>query len=269
MTTAVDQILVPNSQAAALRYILECVENGYFHYVRGSLSASKVDGFAEKMAELYPILATRGARQWAKSKGKANVRLVIFPAIEDPTMFHYFILATDGTGEIHEREQLSDARNPSRRLQFWKLYDKGYAPAYELVGRPVKGRKVTTHRWTWVMSAFLFAKMAEWLAKGAARARSSQSKKSDYLYKAIQGLRAMPGFSGIRLQKRLLVQCTDMPQEFVEAANLDRLGGYIDKALTVFSQERTLSSVLVPSMMALSDASKNREFIGYLEDTTA
>lgn len=267
MTTAADQILVPNSQAAALRYLLECVENGYCHYVRGSLSAAKAAGFADKMSRLYPILATRGARQWAKSKGKANVRLVIFPTLEDPTIFHYFLLATDGTGEIHEREPLTDARNPASRLQFWKLYDKGYAPAYELVGRPVKGHNGATHRWTWVISEFLLTKMAGWLARGAARARSSHAKKADYLYRAIQGLRAMPGFNGIRQQKRQLVQNTDIPQEFVDAANLDRLGGYVDKALTVFNPERTLSAVLVPSMAALAEAAKNREFIGYLEET--
>ncbi len=268
MTIAADQILVPTSQAAALRYLLECDDHGHCHYARGSLSASKAAGFAEKMAGLYPILASRGARQWAKSKGNANVRLVIFPTLEDPTMFHYYLLVTDGTGEIHEREQLTDARSPAGRLQFWKLYSKGYAPAYELVARPVKGHKGVTHRWTWVMSEFLFAKMADWLAKGAARARSSRAKKADYLYKAIQGLRAMPGFNGIRLQKRQLVQSTDMPPEFVEAAQLDRLGGYVDKALTVFSPERTLSAVLVPGETALSDATRNREFIRFLEDPT-
>lgn len=269
MPTTADQILVPNSQAAALRYLLECVENGYYHYARGSLSASKAAGFAEKMSGLYPILASRGARQWSKSKGKANVRLVIFPTLEDPTLLHYFLLASDGTGEIHEREQLTDARTPAGRLQFWKLYKKGYAPAYELVARPVKGHKGATHRWTWVMSEFLFAKMAGWLETGAARARSSQSKKADYLYKAIQGLRAMPGFKGIRQQKRQLVQNTDMPQEFVDAANLDRLGGYVDKALTVFSPERTLTAVLVPSEKALAEASQNRNFIRFLEETAA
>jgi hypothetical protein len=268
MTNVPDLILVPNSQAAALRYLLECVENGYYHYTRGSLSARKVAGFAVKMAGLYPILATRGARQWSKSQGRANVRLVIFPTLEDPTMFHYFILATEGTGDIHEREQLSDARNPAGRLQFWKLYDKGYAPAYELVARPINGRNGVTHRWTWVMSDFLFRKMGEWLARGAARARSSHAKRADYLFRAIQGLRAMPGFNGIRQQKRQLVQSTDMPQEFVDAATLDKLGGYVDKALTIFNPSRTLSAVLVPSLTALSEATKNREFIGYLENPT-
>jgi hypothetical protein len=250
MPTAAQQILVPKSQAAALRYILECVENGYHHHTRGRLPAHKAATFAQKMADAYPVLATRGARAYAKEKGRASVRFVIFPALDDPMDLHYYILATDGTGPVHHQERLYDARQPTGRVQCWRRYEDGYAPLYELVGRPVNARSGPTHRWTWVMSDSLYGRVAAWLEKAAGRARSSHEKKPDYLYKAIEAVRNMPGFHGIRQQKRALIRALDVPKELAVAMRLGDLGGYVDKSLPVFDNARTLAAVLDQCQLA-------------------
>jgi hypothetical protein len=244
MQTASDQIKVPKSQAAALRYLLECVENGYYHHTRGRIPVHKAAAFAQKMADTYPILGTRGARSYAREKGRANVRLVIFPAQDNPADFHYYILATDGTGDVHEMEQLRDARTPTGKVQLWKEYKTGFAPQYELVGRPVKSKGGATHRWTWVMADSLVGTIAEWLKTAAGRARSSEAKNPASLFTAIDAIRHMPGFGGIRLQKRELVRAVDVPKALAAELRLGDLGGYVDKSLPVFSDEYTLTAVL-------------------------
>ena len=261
-----EQLLVPMTKSAAMRYILECVEHGYHHYHYGVLPAEKVLGFAVKM-EKYNVLATRSAREYAKKKNRASVRLVMFPlddqrdnmpaaklALEDqalPTyrprgMWAYYLLGTDGTGAFHEHERLRDARaEPRLRWQRYYVAHAGLQPQYELVARPVRTRKGTEYHWTWRMSPFLYDMMTAWTKRAAGRVRSSKEKDPAYLVSVLDALRSMPGFKLVREQARHIILNADIPK----SAGLNtQIGGFTDKSQLVFQAGRTLGAMLAAQL---------------------
>lgn len=245
MSSAAELMLVPVTKAAALRYVLECVEHGYHHYTLGRIPCSKVDAFVTKMVTRYATDATRGARAWARQKDKACARLVLYPLTDQSGDWQFFLLATDGAGLVHEQQSLMDARKPDERLQWHEQYKDGSVrPQYELVGRPVRARTGSTHRWTWRMSDSCFTTMKNWIEVGAQRVRSSQDKDPARLVAAIDALRKMPGFRGVREQKRQLILEADIPKNYSPMLMNTEIGGYVDKQLAVFNKNRTMTRLL-------------------------
>lgn len=245
MPTTLQKTLVPVTKAAALRYVLECVENGYHHHTHGRLAAAKLDGFVTRMSDQYGVHATRGARAWARKKGLACTRLVVYPLTDETGDWLFFLLATDGTSSVHDQQLLKDARKPESRLQWHERYKDGSVhPQYELVGRPVRARTGSTHRWTWAMTDFCFATMKKWIDIGAQRVRSSRDRDPARLVAAVDALRKMPGFRGVREQKRRLILEADLPKEYSPVMTAPEIGGYVDKHLPVFDKNRTVASLL-------------------------
>lgn len=262
-----DEILVPTTKSAAMRYMLEAVEHGYHHYHFGVLPSEKVLSVATRLAEKYNVLATRSAREYAKKKNRACARLVLFPlddqrdnydpakvATEDRTLrsyrprgsWVYYLLATDGTGPVHEQEKLRDAREePRLQWQRYYLTQAGLQPQYELVARPVRSRNGTAYHWTWRMSSFLYDLMDGWTKKAAGRVRSSKEKHPHYLIAALDALRSQPGFRLVREQARRIIINADIPKD----AEVDtHIGGYTDKSQQVFLPGRTLGALLAPQL---------------------
>ena len=103
--------LIPTSQVGALMHVSMLVGLGYSYHTRGTVHHSKAVGFVQKMAELYPIGLSETGRNLAKRRGKANVKLLLYPdqhlAREGkPGHLRWVLLATKGTGLIHEREKM-------------------------------------------------------------------------------------------------------------------------------------------------------------------
>lgn len=242
---------VPATKTAAMRYVLECVAMGYFFFIAGRIPAAKVPAFVGKMAERYNVLASRNARAWSREKGRANSRLVLAPAEEGNPggVWLYWLLATAGTGLVHEQEPVADARNPETRIAWPKAYDKNgvgdWHPMYILSARPVRSAKRgDIHRLTWIMSARFCEQMRRWIHTGAGRARSSAGKDTRYLQQAVDALRHLPGFKGVREQKRQLLREADLPHAVWDALALKNIGPYIDKHLAVFRAGDTVASRL-------------------------
>jgi hypothetical protein len=239
------QTLVPVTKAAALRYLLECVENGYHHHISGTLPAKKLPAFIAKMQERYSTNASRGARAYARKKGRACSRLVVYPLANATGDWQYFLLATDGMGAVHTSEQLKDARKPGECVQWFERYSDGISrPQYVLQGRPVRASTGPTHRWTWSMTDTLYLTMQAWIGKGADRVRSSGAKNPANLVAAIEALRKMPGFKGVREQKRRLIVEAGIPSEFSPSLIAPEIGGYVDKKLPVFEPTNSVERIL-------------------------
>jgi hypothetical protein len=252
MLEAAQKSPVPRTKAAALRYVLECVENGYHHHATGRLPAAKVAAFVAKMADLYAIHATRGARAWARHKGRACTRLVLFPLTDESGDWLFFLLATEGAGPVHDQQSLGDARKPAELVRWCEQYKDGSVrPQYELVGRPVRARKGATHRWTWAMTESCYAVMKNWIDVGAQRVRSSGEKNPARLVAAVDALRKMPGFKGVREQKRRLILEADIPKTYAPSLTAPEIGGYVDKHLPVFEKNRTVASLLAGACTAV------------------
>ena len=94
------------------------------------------------------------------------------------------------------------------------------------------------------MSDQLYTLMSDWLARAGGRARSSVRKDGESLRTAVDALRHMPGFRGVREQKRRLISRADLTREVHLELRLDDLGGYLDKRMAVFDGAHTVENLL-------------------------
>lgn len=242
MEDKIYDIPVAVTKTAAMRYIAETAGHGYHLFQTGTVPAKKVLSLIEKFDLQYRVLATRGMRDNDRSRGRSCARLILFPKdsypVEKPDReWLFWLMATDGVGTLAEEKCTRDARNPSTRLPWLKQY--------ELVSRPVRRRNGDLdHVWTWVLQDAFMARWRHALHKAAGRVRSSRERKPNYLVKLLTSLRRMPGFQGINRQKKALIGSADIPRAWHEELNLKVLGTVVNKALIVFSPERTVVSVL-------------------------
>ena len=248
---AFETLPVPATNTAAIRYLMECVVAGYIFFTAGRLAAAKVPVFCAKMHERYSVLASRNARAWARQKGRANARLVLVPADDGKPAgeWLFWLLATAGTGPVHESETLSDARSPDTRIGWPKNYGRDglqdWHPMYTLSARPVHSvKRGVIHRLTWTMSPRFYEQMQAWVQRAAGRARSSTGKDTTHLQKAVEALRRLPGFKSVREQKRQMLREANLPHDVWEALALRDIGPYVDKHLPVFRPGDTVASRL-------------------------
>jgi hypothetical protein len=234
-------LAVPVTKAAAMRYIAEAVGHGHSLYQAGELPATKAQAFVEKMDLQYGVLATRGARDYARQKGRSCARLIMYPADDLGETWLFWLLASPGDGPLPGQGNTLDARIPQTRLT--------WGSQYELVGRPVRRRQSGElhHVWTWAMTDTTYRKWSERLRKAAGRVRSSVERKPDYLLQQLELLRKVPGFHAINRQKRELIRAADIPREWQEHLELGYLGTVVDKKLQMFAAGRTVRSLTTDS----------------------
>lgn len=228
-------LAVPATKTAAMRYLAEQAGHGYVLFQHGEVPSDKAAALLEKFDDRYRVLASRGARDHARLRGRSSARLVMFPKDGEPATgtWYFWLLATEGEGDLPVAPNSFDARNPETRLR--------WADQYELVGRPVRRRSGTIHHvWTWVLTRASYEAWQERLKKAAGRVRSSKERKPDYLVQQVEYLRKVPGFHGINRQKRELVLGADIPAPFHSSLNLRNLGSVVDKKLAVFAEGNTL-----------------------------
>lgn len=234
---ALRDLAVPVTKTAAMRYIAECVGHGYCLYQAGQLPGAKAQAFVEKMDDLHQVLASRGARDYSRQRGRSCARLVMFPVDETGEAWLFWLLATPGKGALPSQGNTLDARVPETRLQ--------WGNQYELVARPVRRRHSgeVRHVWTWTMTELTYRKWSERLNTAAGRVRSSVERKPDYLLQQIGLLRKVPGFHALNRQKRALIVAADIPRQWHEHLDLRNLGTAVDKKLTMFEPGRTVRSL--------------------------
>jgi hypothetical protein len=237
---ALRDLPVPQTKTAAMRYIAELVGHGYVRHQRGSVPAAKAVALVEKFDARYRVLASRGARDHARSSGRSVARLVMYPKDGDDAAWLFWLLGTEGEGLLAAESSTSDARTPGARIT--------WGEQYELVARPVLRRGVgTRYVWTWVFSDHAYASWQSRLKTAAGRVRSSKEGKASFLDEQIEFIRRVPGFHGINRQKRALILGADLPAEQHTRLDLRRLGSVVDKRLAVFADGRTVRS-LAPSV---------------------
>jgi hypothetical protein len=233
-------LAVPVTKSAAMRYLAEQVGHGYVLFQHGEVSSAGAVSLLEKFDDRHGVLASRGARDHARSRGRSCARLVVFPKDNDPETLYFWLLATEGDGPLPTAGNAQDARDPNTRLT--------WSDQYELVARPVRRRSgVLHHVWTWVFTKASYAGWQERLKKAAGRVRSSRDRKPDCLIEQVEFLRKVAGFQGINRQKRELVLGADIPAAFHASLNLRTLGSVVDKKLSVFVEGRTLRTLTAPA----------------------
>ena len=231
-------LLIAVTKSAAMRYLAETAGHGYCLFQSGTVPAAKVMQLVEKLDVQYRVLATRGMRDNDRLRGRSCARLVLFPKVSSPLEqaggdWLFWLLSTDGVGGIPTEKATCDARQPTTRLR-WE-------DQYELVSRPVRRRNGDVdYVWTWVLQEAFFKRWQRVFSKAAGRVRSSRERKPHYLIKLVTALRRVPGFHGINRQKRALILGANISPAWHAELNLSFLGTVVNKALPIFSSERTL-----------------------------
>ncbi|TVO73027.1 hypothetical protein [Sedimenticola selenatireducens] len=175
---------VHTHKTVVMQRILDAASRGYCYHTSGTLPLHKAGNLAGKFAEHYQVHHNANQRAYAKRLGRASTRLFLYQRSNQDLM--WWLLATHGSGQVHQLEHLDHLLDQRRRL---RLEDD-----YEVV-------RVTRRRehgggtvWTWRMTHICYAQWQE---------RVNQVCRGNDALKATQMLGSLyrtPGFSGVRRQ---------------------------------------------------------------------
>ena len=154
---------------------------GYTWYTSGIVQANKALKLVQKFEELYNTHLIAHQRYYRKGKGQANAKLFMYP-IPESKNFRWWLLATDGKGNVHELEKLHIVYDQKHRLQW--LDD------YELVRvfKEGKSGQVITWRMTKKCRDAWYRRI-----QSAIRSKSDEEMKQ-----TMWSLHRVPGFSEVR-----------------------------------------------------------------------
>lgn len=195
------------SKTAALSRVLDNMPKGYTFYTAGECHAGKAMALLRKFHERYGIGCTPAERLTRKSKGLANALLALFwpddeqsglklrmipdSAIASPfevpvssslamVKVNWLLLATDGSGPVHEMEMLRSVLEKPRLS--WL--------GYELIRHPVSGKTV----WTWRRSKDEMEMLYRLLNPQLGRYHFNAVSET------LERIARQPGFAGVRAQ---------------------------------------------------------------------
>ena len=188
-------VRIPSSKRAAMRVILETVQRGSRYWTGGVVAPDKALGFADKMASRYGADMTQGQRAYAKQKERSNTTLVMYPE-DGNARIRFWLLATPGSGVIHEQEQLLDAHGTRTALS--------WSDQYRLVHMQRPREHGGGRSWTWQMTAQRYAELEAAMKQHAAATGRAGARRDD-LDALVRTILRMPGFYGIRQQQLELI----------------------------------------------------------------
>lgn len=201
------------SKTAALSRVLDNVPKGYTFYAAGECPAGKTMALLRKFHEHYSIGCTPAERITRKTKGMANALLVLYwpddgaagmkirppvdPVLASPfevpvsialasIKVSWLLLATEGSGPVHEMETLHSVLD--RRRLNWL--------GYELIRHPVSGKTA----WAWRRTK------AE--IENLYRILDEQLKRHHFsaVAETLERTARQPGFAGVRTQSWALCE---------------------------------------------------------------
>ena len=177
-----------------MRRILHYASHGYTYWTAGEIAPAKAEAFALKLADRYGTGRTETQRYRAKGRGEANTMLLM---LHDPndrdSPVYWWLMATPGTGLVHELEELADIRSKRTSLTGYELL---VLPRKRLdKDKPDKASKPT---WTWVMTQETFD---GWKSRIQTAVRQGNEK---LIRQMLHSLGKVPGFRGVRAQAYLL-----------------------------------------------------------------
>lgn len=179
-----------------MRRLQHLVSHGYTGWIAGDITPAKVEGFALKCADRYHTQRNDNQRYRAKKRQEANAHLVMWQDQKTknaPVL--WWLLATPGTGLVHELEKLADVRKQRITLT-----------GYELVMTNRKRRekdspdKKLKPGWTWRMEQETFDGWKERVKDVVRHNQDGQIRQ------ALYSLGGVPGFRECRAQAYLLLR---------------------------------------------------------------
>ncbi len=177
-------------KAVLMQRLLDGVTHGYVWYTAGAVPLSRAGRLAAKFAAHYGVDWNANRRAYAKRRGMANARFYLL-AQDGSSSLLWWLLATGGSGAIHDQERLYLVSDRRRRLRI--------EPDYELVRRTRPRHAGGGEVWTWRMTPECYQAWRERIIQAC------RSKSPAAIRQALHSLYRVPGFSGIRHQAGNLV----------------------------------------------------------------
>lgn len=131
------------SQIGAQKFIMRMVARGYRHWTSGKVtSKDELDKLHHKYRDLFGCDLSPAKKAYRKKCGLANTHFVFapLPIEEMEGGFIWFLLATDGEGEIRKHGRMKDGWDKNGRVTFGD-YVLHLAPRHRLEGGGL--------RWSW------------------------------------------------------------------------------------------------------------------------
>jgi len=178
---------IQRHKTVVMQRIQQAASRGYSLFTFGTVPYKKAQAFADKIATNYKVDLNENQRGYRRRLKRANAFLFLYPK-KDTDLFHWWILATEGTGAIHDKERLFSIFDKQNRL----TWDNDY----ELVVMPKENSK---HTMTWRMTRKCYQSWNDRIRKSI-----RQKYTDDKARQAAWSLGRAPGFSGIRLQVKRL-----------------------------------------------------------------
>lgn len=190
-----------------MRRLLNLAGQGYVHHTSGVVSLEKTDRLHHRFAELYDTELGDDRRYRSFKRGECKTQSVMYYCASDRVV-RWWLVCSDGSGAIHDKELLSDARDKHHRLAFAapaKYYSEGSSPPrYEMVRHRIRDKKTgkTKNPWTWKYDSESYNNLFDCFAEEIAGVRyvDGEFKRDKLLVSMLDSLRRTPGFHESRRQ---------------------------------------------------------------------
>lgn len=183
--------LIAASATATMRALLDGVSRGAVLYTSGTVSADRAQALAAKMDERYDLSMSVIRRDHARRAGRSVFRLVMFP-LPGTTDLAWWLLRSPGEHPLASLETWRDARRePIRWPWRYELIRLPVAVAHRAKMQGHKQRQIKPVGWTWRM-------IRQDIGDIEQTVRHVAQYRDERLAAIIHGLRAAPGFRGVR-----------------------------------------------------------------------
>lgn len=164
------------------------VSHGYYYWTTGAVHVMRALSLAHKFDHHYQVSSDRNRRARTRAIGQATSVFILYPS-SDSAMFSWWLLASEGAGNVHVMEVLKDTRLPGERLC--------WGADYELAKATKAGRGKPF--WSWRMTGTCWAGWQERIR------RAGRSQNDAHMRQVIYSLYRVPGFATNRSQVGKLV----------------------------------------------------------------
>ena len=171
-----------------LQQIQKSATNGYHFYVTGTVQPESLVRLMDKFQKLYQINMTRQQAYRERQKGFASAKFFCYADETDPAGVKIFwvLLLTEGIHPAKESENIKDLKLKKERFVY---------SDYQLIQKPRADGK----------QKFTFSVNPQSLEYYTQKIRKTVRNKNRYeIKKLIEHINKMPGFSGIRVQRKKL-----------------------------------------------------------------
>ncbi len=168
-----------------MQLIATAVARGRIHYVSGHVRMEKAESLAAKLMTKYGANADPSRQRAQLRAGQARSTLIML-ANPAELQFAWWLLVTDGGGDVTEQEMLVDATRRDTKIR---------VADFELTRMPAKNREDKA-RWTWRLPVSRHHELSDHAAALATHPANDQAQA------LVETMKAWPGFRGIAEQRR-------------------------------------------------------------------